>query len=397
MQCSPLPLTRTIAFLVGTLICALALTSSASAQPMRISAPKAGATLSRTATFTPRLTKALKKKTHRVEVWVGSKRVALDSKAPFRAKLDTRRLADGQYTFQVRALVRGGKRAFTARAKFVSRAVKAVISNAKRGGKQPSTGVPISKEVAPAAPPVDPRIGDITGGGSGYRMIFNDEFDGSSLNSAKWNNQRDDWLKQGVPYNGLEGAWYGQQNSTVEGGVLKQTIRKLPSQMTTTWGNFDYTTGMVNTNKRFGFTYGYVESRMRVPACSGCWPAFWMLPMKEGWPPEIDIFEFFDSATLKFPYFSSHWKGTTTEQEYTTLPTVNTTENFTDDWHTYGMLWTPTSVQGFVDGRPGPIYTGKAVPHEDMYLIIQQAIGQGFNTPDGVSLQTDYVRVYQQG
>ena len=33
---------------------------------------------------------------------------------------------------------------------------------------------------------------------------------------------------------------------------------------------------------------------------------------------------------------------------------------------------------------------------ESMYLILQQTVGKGYNTPDAVSLLTDYVRVYQQ-
>jgi beta-glucanase (GH16 family) len=206
---------------------------------------------------------------------------------------------------------------------------------------------------------------------------------------TKWNNQRDDWIKGGSPYNGLEDDWYMPQNTTVSNGSLVQTIRKQ------SMNGANYTTGMVNSNKRFSFTYGYVEARMNVPSCDGCWPAFWMLPSQIGWPPEIDIYEFFDSDTNPRPYFSSHWKVPTADQEYVTNVSVD--GNYTNAWHTYGMLWTPDYVQIFTDNSPGPKYTGKAVPHENMYLIIQAALGKGHNTPDGANLKTDYVRVYQAG
>lgn len=393
MTCPPLRFHLSHLLAAAILIAALALVPTASAKPLTVKSPKNGATLSRTATFTPRLSKSLKKRARSVEVWLGNSRVAVDSRKPFRAKLDTRRLDDGKYSFKVRVLVGSARHPSISRARTFTRRVKVTVANGKRGTRPTS---PTKQLEGPAAPVVDPRIGQITGGASQWKMIFNDEFDGTTLDGSKWNNQRDDWLKGGMPYNNLEGAWYKPENSTVEGGMLKQTIQRLPSTMTNDHGTFDYSTGMVNSNKRFGFTYGYVEAKMRVPSCSGCWPAFWMLPVKEGWPPEIDIYEFFDSATLKSPYFSSHWKGVTTDQEYVTNPYGTPSGDYTEAWHTYGMLWTPDSVQSFVDGVPGPTYTGKAVPHEAMYLIMQMAIGKGYATPAGANLQTDYVRVYQQ-
>lgn len=394
MMCPPLRFKLSQLFLFATLIAALALVPTASAKSISVKSPKNGATLSRTATFTPQLTKELKRQAKRVEVWLGNSRLAVDSRAPFRPKIDTRRIADGNYSFKVRVLIRHAKQAGIARARALTRRVKVTVANAPRKGTgRPSTP---TKSLESPAPVADPRIGEITSGAANWQMIFSDEFDGTTLDTSKWNNQRDDWLKGGMPYNNLEGAWYKPENSTVGGGILKQTIQRLPSTMTNDHGTFDYSTGMVNSNKRFGFTYGYVESRMRVPSCSGCWPAFWMLPVKEGWPPEIDIYEFFDSATLKYPYFSSHWKGTTTDQEYVTNTYGTPSGDYTEAWHTYGMLWTPDSVQSFVDGIPGPTYTGKAVPHEAMYLIMQMAIGKGYATPAGANLQTDYVRVYQQ-
>ena len=98
---------------------------------------------------------------------------------------------------------------------------------------------------------------------------------------------------------------------------------------------------------------------MRVPACDGCWPAFWMLPAQVGWPPEIDIFEFFDSDTDKHAYLSTHW-GTQTDHRYQSA--WSSDRLLTDDWHTYGMLWTETGVQSFIDGVAGPRFTRRGSP-----------------------------------
>ncbi len=38
-----------------------------------------------------------------------------------------------------------------------------------------------------------------------------------------------------------------------------------------------YTSARLQTKDRFSFTYGRVESRIKVPSGTGLWPAFWML------------------------------------------------------------------------------------------------------------------------
>lgn len=388
-----------------------------SAATISMKSPQQGATIARTAVFQPKLNKSVKKRTQRVEIWLAGQRVAVARKAPFRAKVDTTGLANGQHTFRVRALL-SPARAGIARTRTIVRKVKVTVSNTGRAtggtpGKNPVSTPPQPTPPAPATPAVptpEVPVEEIKSPTSNWNVVFSDEFDGSSLDSGRWSGQRDDWTttriddrgqswsKGGFPYNGLEGAWYRPENNTVGNGVLTQTIKKLSTPMTPhpEWGEYKYSTGMVNTNHRFGFTYGYVESRMRVPSCSGCWPAFWMLPVNSGWPPEIDIFEFFDSATVKFPYFSSHWNNEAGQLQSMTNPTIDGT-NLTESWHTYGLLWTEDSIQAFIDGKPGKKYTGAAVPHEDMYLIMQAAIGRNYATPDGAALQTDYVRVYQQG
>ncbi|MBJ7354142.1 MAG: family 16 glycosylhydrolase [Thermoleophilaceae bacterium] len=373
--------------------------SSASAGIARngigVTSPRSGATLTDTAVIKARVGKAIARRTARVEVWVGSNRVATDWAAPYRFNVDTTQLEDGKYQFRVRAVLKKGHKGSTSRALTYSQLIAVYIANKKKtSAKKPTTVKPVPTAPTtvpppPPAPTVDPTIAQITSGQAGWHTVFADEFNGTQLDRTKFNDQRDDWLKGGWAYSNLEDDQYMPANTTVSGGNLVQTIRKERSP-----DGHNYTTGMVNTNKRFSFQYGYVEARMNVPACDGCWPAFWMLPNQQGWPPEIDIFEFFDSDTDTHAYFSSHWKSTTADQEWTSV--WSSPANLTNNWHTYGMRWTSEGITPYVDGVAGPTLTGKAVPHEAMYLIIQQALGHGYNTPDGVQLKTDYLRVYQQ-
>lgn len=52
-----------------------------------------------------------------------------------------------------------------------------------------------------------------------------------------------------------------------------------------------YYSGMLSTRASWAQTYGYFEMRARLPEGQGHWPAFWLTPAVNGWPPEIDIFE----------------------------------------------------------------------------------------------------------
>lgn len=238
---------------------------------------------------------------------------------------------------------------------------------------------------------------------SGWTLQWWDEFNGTALDTSHWNTIRNDsQFTNGHPYNEWEGAWYKAENNSISAdGKLVQTVRTQPTQ------GLAYSTGMVNSKDHFSFKYGYVEARIKVPKCAYCWPTFWTLPADQSpfWPPELDIFEFFNTETNPRPVFGSHWYANNADGEEKINRDISEGDH-TEQWHKFGLLWTPDFVEGFVDGIPGPKITQpEAVPHKFMYLLL---IMQNFKytskfsdagpvnsaTPDGASMQTDYVRVY---
>lgn len=240
-----------------------------------------------------------------------------------------------------------------------------------------------SSPVNPAAPTVNP---------DNWRVIFNDEFDSLRSTLGKWSPFRSDWIVGRRPYNNLEGAGYAARNTSVREGNLHL---KISSKGT---AGLPMSTGSVNTLKSFTFKYGYIEARIRVPKCPGCWPAFWTLSGKEVWPPEHDIFEFFDSQSAPYPVSALHrYADDEDGQAYTSLPMTGTYGgDYTNAWHTYSMYWDANQVRMFVDRVPGALFTDKLeIPSDAMYPIIQLATYKGSTPPAGTTMQVDYVRVFQ--
>jgi beta-glucanase (GH16 family) len=119
---------------------------------------------------------------------------------------------------------------------------------------------------------------------------------------------------------------------------------------------------MVTTRKSFDFTYGYVQIEAKTPGGAGTWPALWLLPKSEGWPPEIDIMENWGSTrTIQTTVF---WSASGAVKY--AHKTARSSSDLTDSYHTYGLLWRPHSLTWYLDGKVVDKYTGSHVPHQPM-------------------------------
>ncbi|MBJ7457946.1 MAG: family 16 glycosylhydrolase [Thermoleophilaceae bacterium] len=351
-----------------------------------LASPANNKTVKKKVKFSALLEKNLQRRAWGIEFWVDGDRVGTDRKPPYSLNVDTRKLTNGQHTFRVSLLVKSKSGKGPDRK--VCEFLRAVYVNVKNKGVRTVA----NKKLALPGPIADLKK-------QNYQLKFRDEFNGTALDRTKWNDQRDDWIIGGQPYNDREGAFYRSENTTVSKGSLNLTVKEeLAGDPRYVPASFPRTTGMVNTDKRFGFKYGYIEARVRVPSCLGCWPVFWTLPTINTWPPEVDMFEFIDTAAAeRRPFVASHWRDATglqSELYYYTTP-CGTTTDYTDSWHTYGFLWTGDKIQPFLDGVPGPVLTGAAVPQVPMYLILALSTVNTLATPNGSQMRTDYVRVWQ--
>ncbi|QHS63782.1 family 16 glycosylhydrolase [Chitinophaga agri] len=239
----------------------------------------------------------------------------------------------------------------------------------------------------------DKTVGAVAAAKS-YQLIWSDEFDGTSLNTSKWQYENGNL---GV---NNEKQFYQTQNVSVSNGNLVITARK------ETVGGQPYTSGRINTNGgKFSTTYGRIESRIKLPAIQGLWPAFWMLGSSistgTGWPAcgEIDIMEHVNTGNTILG--TIHWFNTVYSYyggNTTTTPT---------DYHIYAVEWDASAIRWYVDGvqfHEANILNninGTEEFHKPFFILLNLAVGGNLpgNTINDnalpASMLVDYVRVYR--
>ncbi|UFN47598.1 family 16 glycosylhydrolase [Roseomonas sp. OT10] len=182
-------------------------------------------------------------------------------------------------------------------------------------------------------------------------------------------------------------ATIGVDPFTVQDGVLTITAAPGPNPV-----NTPYNSGMINNQESFAQTYGYFEMRVDLPAGQGLWPAFWLLPVDDTWPPEIDILEMLgqDPTTI---HFNAHYTGGRTGTQVRT-------EDMSEGFHTFGMLWGPDWLTWYVDGDAYARIATPAEMHKAMHIITNLSVGGTWvGRPDETTqfpaeMHIDYIRAY---
>ena len=255
---------------------------------------------------------------------------------------------------------------------------------------------------------------------SDWELVFSDEFDLSTLDSSKWSTKYSHNVYGGRtnPWNGEHQAYVGD-NEVINGveydafdfnnGVLSIVSQKVDQSLTldvedTAAGfdpvkTFDYTSGILNSDDNYAFTYGYMEMRAQVVAGQGLWPAFWMLPTHGGWPPEIDIMETLGHRTdtvFNSLHYTDDNGSIASEKGEQTFSGMD----FSAGFHTFGVEWSDTELTWFVDDQA--LYSvDHDIPDVSMYLLANMAVGGYWpgspdeTTPETSAFEIDYIRVYQ--
>lgn len=242
----------------------------------------------------------------------------------------------------------------------------------------------------------------------GWSLVFEDEFDGTQLDSKKWNPTYN-W---GHTHN--HRAYCVAQNVSVKDGILRikgEASRHPEAPATASNGgktySLDYTSGAIDTRGKFSTQYGYIEGRFKAPPHSGTWPAFWML--QDGWPPEIDILEIPHARTQHHYYlhytdpswYASH--GSAWDHE-ASFGGTHSGPDKSAAFYNYGVEWNPETMNFYFNDKQVASYRrpSEISQVKEMYIIINLAIGGwagddiGITASNPAYFEAEWVRVWKR-
>ncbi len=245
-------------------------------------------------------------------------------------------------------------------------------------------------------------------------LVWSDEFDGPSLDSANWTIDIGNGCPDLCGWGNNELEYYRPENVSVSDGNLILEARDQ------SYGGYSFTSGKVHTRDKQSFLYGRIEMRAKIPTGGGMWPAFWMMPQDDvygGWAAsgEIDIMESANGTT--WINGTIHYGGSWPSNTYSGGSYSPGGTNFADDFHDYAVEWEPDEMRWYVDGvlystkNSGQWYSDGAPGNplapfdQDFYIILNAAVGgnyTGCTDPGCITADLpqqfliDYVRVYQE-
>ena len=216
-----------------------------------------------------------------------------------------------------------------------------------------------------------------------WNLVFDSEFTGSSLDTSQWSTG---WFGSGITQgvNSLEEECMDPSQVVVSGGSLNLTA--ISKSETCGGVTQPFTSGMVTTDGKFSFTYGFMEAKIWLPGTSSIsdWPAFWA--DGQSWPTdgENDVVEGLAGLAQAHFHDSAGADGPLTG-----------TGSFTGGWHTFAADWEPGSVTYYYDGIDIGKFTA-GVTGAPMYLILDLATsGPASQVVTPATMKVAYVRVWQ--
>jgi beta-glucanase (GH16 family) len=226
---------------------------------------------------------------------------------------------------------------------------------------------------------------------AGYKLVFEDEFNGDKIDTTKWGFRLDNKML----------SQQQKENVSVKDGNLEIALRK------ETVGKKQYTAGGVISKQTF--VYGYYEARFKTPAAEGWHTAFWSMKHSFAGQPkrqallELDYCEQ-DGGDPNFFSFGiinqrpdkkkrQSWNG----GRWVVENAPDTSANF----HVWACEFTPETTRFYFDGRLTKELSSSGFSHDDMsvwFSVIASTL-KGDRWVDESKLpnaaRCDYIRVYQ--
>jgi beta-glucanase (GH16 family) len=237
---------------------------------------------------------------------------------------------------------------------------------------------------------------------AGYHVVFSDEFGAPQLDATKWITTMHFAGVYGERFHNRSYLNYNlDENVLFDNGVLQLRTDRKTTEGTSPAGVYQYTGGLVSTERKFAFKYGYVEMRAKYPGGRGIWPVFWLMPNDpKAWPPEFDIAEYYAGSSIMH---NGLCHGTVHDPKWDSTGITDSKAELA--FHTYALEWSPGRAVWYQDGVIRKTIEAAYVPDAPMYLILNNGVSSHIGPSGQPNDQTvfpnffeiDYVRVYQLG
>ena len=251
------------------------------------------------------------------------------------------------------------------------------------------------------------------------RLVYSDEFDETMLDSSRFGYETGTGIR-----NGEAQAYTDRpENVSIDAGSLLLTARAEQ------YDGAAFTSGSVNSEGLFSFTFGRVEARLAAPVGRGCSAAFWMLPESPAppvqscidgspcysgtWPAwgDITIANLQSQLPEEVLGTASYgiWDDTLGGVTHGVYSGENAIIQDPTAYHTYALEWGPSRLDWFVDDA---LVRTLPLPPEGMYfpdgvdpfrkpfhVRLNLALGGLDQAPDSADypqqLRVDWIRVWQ--
>ncbi len=263
-----------------------------------------------------------------------------------------------------------------------------------------------------------------------YELVWNEDFTDGSLDRTVWNIEVNN---DGGGNNELQ--YYCEKAVTVG---AEPTTGKQCLILTATKESYlgkDCTSGRVNSKGRMYYTFGRIDARIKFPqTANGLWPAFWQMGNnfdEVGWPRcgETDLIELghqnaFSTGTQDRYFNGAMHVGSAWNMVSSEANSVTWDYSVEDTFHIVTMIWTPTSIDMYMDKdaypnkaayfhadlepNDDPNYNRQLVFGKPNFVIANLAVGGQFPGIYNVNnitalangprkMYIDWIRIYQRG
>ncbi len=253
-----------------------------------------------------------------------------------------------------------------------------------------------------------------------WKLVWNDEFDGTELDRSKWDyrlcmmgKRHRTWGEEGVKLDGNSNAVFTvyEKNGEICSSQIQTGHNYMDAERDDKdcWGgSLIWPVGEFGEHK-FLHKYGYYECRCKLQKKNGWWSAFWLQSPTIGTSPkpeeagiENDIMESFVAGEIL--HHSNHYDGYGVDHKCKTVGEQGKKISL-DEYHTFAMDWDKDGYTFYVDGVETGHIDGP-VSHTEQFILLSTEV-HGYRTKlqgprDDAKLAVgdefivDYVRVFDE-